>query len=136
MSFTLPQKIMFKHCDLAGIVFYPKYFEMMNDCVEIFFDEALDFSFEKLHEFGGVPTAEISIQFKAASRHGDHLEISLSCLKIGRSSLGLETLAHCGDELRFAAKSTLVFVNLRGEPTAWPDDVRAKLEQQMKERTK
>jgi len=132
----MPQKVMFKHCDPAGIVFYPRYFEMMNDCVEVFFDEVLGCSFEKLHEFGGVPTAEMSIQFKAASRHGDHLKISLSCVKIGRSSVGLETLAHCGDELRFAAKSTLVFVNLHGKPTAWPDDVRPKLEQQMKESTR
>jgi len=136
MSFIFPQKIMFKHCDLAGIVFFPRYFEMMNDCVETFFDEVLEFPFEVFHEFGGVPTAEISIQFKAASRHGDQLMISLSCVRLGRSSLGLETFAHCGDELRFAAKSTLVFVNLDGKPTAWPDDVRAKLEQQMKERTK
>ncbi len=136
MSFIFPQKVMFKHCDAAGIVFYPRYFEMMNDCVETFFDEALGWPFEELHKIGGVPTAEISVQFKAASRHGDHLKISLSCVKLGRSSLGLETRAVCGDELRFDAKSTLVFVNLHGKPTAWPEGVRAKLEQQMKERTR
>ena len=27
----------FRHCDPAGIVFYPRYFEMMNDAIEIFF---------------------------------------------------------------------------------------------------
>lgn len=129
----MPQKVMFKHCDPAGIVFYPRYFEMMNDCVELFFDQVLGCPFEALHKFGGVPTAEISMQFKAVSRHGDHLKISISCMRIGRSSLGLETLAHCRDELRFAAKSTLVFVDLHGKSTAWPDDMRAKLEQQMKE---
>lgn len=128
----MPQKVMFKHCDPAGIVFYPRYFEMMNDCVEVFFDQALGCSFERLHEFGGAPTAEISVQFKAVSRHGDHLKISLNCVRIGRSSLGLETFAHCGDDLRFAAKSTLVFVNTDGKSTPWPDDIRAKLEQQMK----
>ena len=36
MSFTLTQKVLFKHCDPAGIVFYPRYFEMINDCVEAF----------------------------------------------------------------------------------------------------
>lgn len=135
MRFIMPQKVMFKHCDPAGIVFYPRYFEMMNDCVEMFFEQILGCPFETLHDFGGVPTAEISVQFKAVSRLGDRLKISLKCVKIGRSSLGLETLAHCGDELRFAAKSTLVFVNLDGRPTPWPDDMRAKLEQQMKEET-
>lgn len=130
----MPQKVMFKHCDPAGIVFYPRYFEMINDCVELFFDQALGHSFEELHKSGGIPTAEISAQFKAVSRHGDHLKISLSCIRLGRSSLGLETVAMCGDELRFAAKSTLVCVDQHGNSTAWPDDMRAKLEQQMKEK--
>lgn len=130
----MPQKVMFKHCDPAGIVFYPRYFEMMNDCVELFFDQALGHPLEELHKSGGIPTAEISIQFKAVSRHGDHLKISLSCVRLGRSSLGLETVAMCDDELRFAAKSTLVCVNQYGNSTAWSDDMRAKLEQQMKEK--
>ena len=39
--FRFKQKVLFKHCDPAGIVFFPRYFEMMNDCVETFFDEAL-----------------------------------------------------------------------------------------------
>ncbi|MEL6103010.1 MAG: acyl-CoA thioesterase, partial [Pseudomonadota bacterium] len=28
MSFQFLQKVLFKHCDPAGIVFYPRYFEM------------------------------------------------------------------------------------------------------------
>jgi 4-hydroxybenzoyl-CoA thioesterase len=39
MLFSINQKVLFKHCDPAGIVFYPRYFEMINDCVEAFFDE-------------------------------------------------------------------------------------------------
>ena len=31
MRFTMPQKVQFKHCDPAGIVFYPRYFELLND---------------------------------------------------------------------------------------------------------
>ena len=31
--------IRFRHCDAAGIVFYPRYFEMMNDLVEDWFAE-------------------------------------------------------------------------------------------------
>ena len=36
MGFEFRQTIGFKHCDPAGIVFYPRYFEMFNDCVEAF----------------------------------------------------------------------------------------------------
>ena len=57
------QKVLFKHCDPAGIVFYPRYFEMVNDCVEAFFDEALGLPFEDLHDSGAMPTAQIQTKF-------------------------------------------------------------------------
>ncbi|KIN70017.1 Thioesterase superfamily protein [Sulfitobacter noctilucicola] len=128
MRFVMPQKVKFKHCDPAGIVFYPRYFEMINDCVEAFFDDALNCPFETLHEDGGVPTAEISVQFTAPSRHGDHLELALICTRIGRSSLGITTEATCEGERRFLATSTLVLTDAHGKSTPWPDDLRQLIE--------
>ena len=57
--FEMTQKILFKHCDPAGIVFFPRYFEMINDCVEEFFAEMLDWPFETLLKTNGVPTVAI-----------------------------------------------------------------------------
>lgn len=128
MAFLFPQQILFKHCDPAGIVFFPRYFEMINDCVEAFFDAELGCSFVELHKDGGVPTAEISAKFTAPSRHGDRLDIRLDCVRIGNSSLLLEFNTTCGDQTRFTASSALVFVNAQGRPHAWPDDLRAALE--------
>ncbi|MEW9922282.1 acyl-CoA thioesterase [Marimonas sp. MJW-29] len=127
MRFTMPQKVKFKHCDPAGIVFYPRYFEMINDCVEAFFDEGLEVPFEEVHRNGGVPTAEISVQFTAPSRHGDRLELSLTPTRLGRSSLGIRTEATCDGERRFVATSTLVLIDGQGKSTPWPDHLRAKL---------
>jgi len=127
MVFRFPQKVLFRHCDPAGIVFYPRYFEMINDCVETFFDQALGFPFETLHGFGAVPTAEITTRFTARSFHGDRLDLALSCDRVGRSSLALTIVATCGDETRFIAKSTLVFVGKDGKPTSWPAALRAGL---------
>ena len=128
MRFVMPQKVKFKHCDPAGIVFYPRYFEMINDCVEAFFDEALECPFEDLHKDGGVPTAEISVQFTAPSRHGDYLELALRCTRLGRSSLGIETEATCAGERRFLAKSTLVLTDSQGKSTPWPDMLRQRID--------
>ena len=64
MHFTLHQKVLFKHCDPAGIVFFPRYFEMINDAVEAMFEEILDWPFEKLHEGFGAPTARIDVSSK------------------------------------------------------------------------
>lgn len=124
--FTYPQKILFKYCDPAGIVFFPRYFEMINDCTEAFFDN-IGFAYEDLLQTAGVPTAQISAQFKAPSRHGDHLVLTLEAARVGGSSLDLKLTATSQEEIRFVANSTLVYVNQAGRPVHWPDDMRAAL---------
>lgn len=129
VHFELVQKVLFKHCDPAGIVFFPRYFEAMNDCVEMFFDEALDWPFEKLLETHGVPTVTISTDFTAPSRHGDSLVFRLVLTRLGATSLTYRLTAKCGDELRFRTSATLVYVGRAGRPVAWPADRRARLAQ-------
>ncbi len=119
MPFTVMQKVLFKHCDPAGIVFYPRYFEMINDCVEAFFDTSLGHPIEVLLRTGGVPTVRIDTTFTAPSRHGDMLELRLVCERIGRTSLNLNITARCAREIRFQANSTLVYVDKRGAPARW-----------------
>ena len=131
MAFVMDQKVLFKHCDPAGIVFYPRYFEMINDCVEAFFDH-LGHPFEVLLRNGGLPTARIDTHFTAPSRHGDHLKIRLEIERLGRTSLGLAFAATSGTETRFTARSTLVYVNDQGRPVAFPDDLRSALQHAMK----
>lgn len=121
--FIFKQKALFKHCDPAGIVFYPRYFEMINDCVETFFDH-IGFPFETLHKTGAVPTAQIETVFHTSSRHGDQLTLSLDLTRIGNASLGVSVRANSGDESRFSTKLTLVHINSSGLPTQWPDQVR------------
>lgn len=127
MAFEFPQKVLFKHCDPAGIVFYPRYFEMLNDCVEAFFDEVLEMPFETLHATGGVPTAEITTRFHRPSRHGDRLVITLCVTRVGRSSAGLSFVATAGAETRLTARSTLVLVAADGRSRPWPEAVKQKL---------
>jgi len=134
MSYTFNQKVLFKHCDLAGIVFYPRYFEMLNDCVEAFFDTVLAFSFEAIHLVGGIPTVQISATFTAPSRHGDRLEIELSCIRLGRTSLDLRFVVQCEQQTRIEAKSTIVFVDKSGKPESWPPVLRQAIERQLDEK--
>ena len=122
MSFTFPQPVLFRHCDPAGKVFYPRFFEMINDCVEAFFAH-VGLPFDRLHKANAIPTAEISTTFHAPCLLGDNLTLTLACTRIGRTSLGLRIRA-TADVDRFEARSTLVFVNLRGLPEPWPDALR------------
>lgn len=133
MAFIFNQKVRFKHCDPAGIVFYPRYFEMINDCVEVFFDTELGLPFEEMHKHSGVPTVAISTRFLSPSFHGDPLKICLTCIKIRKSSLALEIAASCNGNLRFTAQPTLVHVGTNRRPKPWPDGLRKALEEFKKE---
>lgn len=115
---------MFKHCDPAGIVFYPRYFEMINDCVETFFDRVLAMPFDMVHADAAVPTVQISTHFTAPSRLGDVIDIALMVTKIGTTSMDLNIRADCCDQPRFTTVSTLVYVDGAGRSQPWPDRVK------------
>jgi 4-hydroxybenzoyl-CoA thioesterase len=87
MTFTKTEKIRFKHVDYAGIVFYPRFLEMLNDLVEDWFEEALDRPFSKIHETNGIPTVDLKVQFKKAARIGDVLSKSLWVVNLGGASV-------------------------------------------------
>lgn len=129
--YSVSQKILFRHCDPAGIVFYPRYFEIINDAVEAFFAGPLDWPFEEMHKDHAAPTVQIEARFDAVSRHGDMMDIGITVVKLGRSSLGLRIAGHCAGELRFTANSTMVCVDALMKPTPWPPGVRGNLEQLM-----
>ncbi len=85
--FTKQEKIKFKHIDYAGIVFYPRFLEMLNDLVEDWFEEALDRPFSKMHETNGIPTVDLKIQFKNPARLGEVLTKKLWVKDIGFASV-------------------------------------------------
>jgi 4-hydroxybenzoyl-CoA thioesterase len=107
MIFTKQQKIKFKHIDYAGIVFYPRFLEMLNDLVEDWFEEALDRPFSKMHETNGIPTVDLKIQFKNAARLGEVLTKKLWVKELKNSSI------LCGFQFVNASEKTV----LEGEVT-------------------
>ena len=87
MKFTNQEKIRFKHIDYAGIVFYPRFLEMLNDLVEDWFEEALDRPFSKMHETNGIPTVDLKVQFKAPARLGEVITKKLWVKELRNSSV-------------------------------------------------
>lgn len=86
-SFIKQEKIRFKHVDYAGIVFYPRFLEMLNDLVEDWFEEALDRPFSKMHETNGIPTVDLKVQFRNAARIGETLTKKLWVKELKNSSI-------------------------------------------------
>ena len=108
MTYTRHIRIEFNHCDPAGIVFYPRYFEMTNSVVENFFADEVGMSFAQMHNAGmrnGVPTVHIEADFMAPSRLGDKVAFTLIVRKLGGSSVAVEITGRMGEELRLRLRT-------------------------------
>lgn len=125
---TIP--VEFNHCDPAGIVFYPRYFEMTNSVTENFFAEVVGRSYAQMtmRDGNGVPTVKIDATFRAPSRLGDRLDFTLAVVRLGGSSATFQIEARGGGELRMEAALTLVWITPEGRAAPWPDDMRARLQ--------
>lgn len=129
MSYSRIIQIEFNHCDPAGIVFYPRYFEMTNSVVENFFADEVGKSFAQMHTGGmhnGVPTVHIEADFMAPSRLGDKVVFTLVPRKLGGSSVTVEITGRLGEELRLRAVLTLVWID-NMKAARWPEPMRARL---------
>ncbi len=131
--FRRAHRIRFSECDPAGIVFYPQYFVMFNDLLEAWVDHILPdggFTGYILGQRHGMPSVRIEADFKAISRMGDDVELTLDVVHIGRRSLVLQlTCVGAGGELRMQARQTLVTTSLVTHGAIpIPDDLRRALD--------
>ena len=134
-TFSTEIQVRFNHVDAAGIVFYPRYYEMLNQVIEEWCEQALDFGFKDLHgQFsGGLPLAKNEVTFLKPSRLGDILKFELSVKKLGSSSIALRIEASEDKQKRLNAEMLLVFVTRTeaGEfhSSALPDLIRERIKQ-------
>jgi 4-hydroxybenzoyl-CoA thioesterase len=124
--FTRDIIVRFEHCDAAGILFYPRFFALVNEAVEDWF-ASLGFPFKALHidQRKGVPTVRFESEFVTPVRMGDRLQQSLGVQALGHASMELKHLAAVGDGAVARFDQTLVFTDLntmKAEP--WPADLR------------
>ncbi len=124
--FSRSVTIRFAHCDPAGIIFYPRFFALVNDSVEDWL-ASLGHSFGALHvtQRKGVPTVRFESEFVSPVRIGDTLRQHLSVDALGRSSCSLKHLADVNGRTVARFDQTIVFTDLesmKAEP--WPNDLR------------
>lgn len=129
MSYQRRFDITFGLCDAAGIVFYPRYFEMTNLMVEQFFAEVLDYPYSRIHleEGNAVPTVHIEADFRAPSRLGETVTWTLDLTRIGTSSADFALQLTKDGDTRLAVRLTLVWVGREGRPEAWPTRLRERM---------
>lgn len=125
MIYTRNIPVEFCHCDPAGIVFYPRYFEMANSVIENFFLEVVRYPFARIMAEGlGIPTVRAQMDFRAPSRLGDRLDWRLQVGDLGRASARMDLSVPD----RLAAQMTLCWLNTEFRPAPWPEEIRKVLE--------
>jgi len=131
MKYIRHESVRFGHCDPAGIVFYPRYFEMLNALIEDWFTLGLGVNYAELlgPRRVGVPTVSLHSDFKRISRMGEQLTQELAVKKIGRTSLTIAVSFSGEDGERVSFEQVLVCTDLNThKPQPFPDDLRAALE--------
>jgi 4-hydroxybenzoyl-CoA thioesterase len=129
MKFTTIIQVRFAHTDQAGIVFYPRYFEMINQTVEDWF-AGMGFDFRTLHvdRGEGVPTVHVEVDFHAASRLGDMLAFELEVERLGNSTVALVISVRCEAEHRLTIHIILAYVTLNPlKSCPIPDGLRSRM---------
>lgn len=121
------------HCDPAGIVFNPRFFEYFDWSTALLFEKALGIPKpEVLKKFGGsgIPLVDTRAKFFSPCRYGDVVEIRTRIRKLGRSSFEVEhrlfngeTLAVEGEEIRVW---TVRDAEGRMRPVPLPDEIVAR----------
>jgi 4-hydroxybenzoyl-CoA thioesterase len=95
-------------CDPAGIIFYPRYFEIFDASTAMLFERALGmtkFAMFKALPFAGFPLVRTHARFLKPTRFGDDVTVETT-VKFGRTSFDIEhkisldgvTCAECSEK--------------------------------------
>ena len=110
MTFTNTRKVRIEwgDCDPAGIIFYPRYFEIFDASTAMLFEHALGMTKPQMlknFEFSGFPLVRTRARFLKPTRFGDDVVID-STIAFNRSSFEVEhrlslngdTCAECSEK--------------------------------------
>ena len=81
------------HCDPAGIVFFPRYFEIFDACTAHLFAHALGMrksQFQKHYDIIGIPLLDAHCRFHIPTTYGDAVRVETQVTEVRRSSFSVE----------------------------------------------
>ena len=120
-------------CDPAGIIFYPRYFEIFDASTAALFERALGltkFQQLKTFNFAGYPLARTRAKFIRPTRFGDDVTVDTT-VKFNRSSFDIEHKLSLNGTVCVECSETRVWVvrdpatgAIKSHPV--PEDVLAK----------
>jgi 4-hydroxybenzoyl-CoA thioesterase len=130
--FSVEYPILFSHCDPAGIVYFPRFFDLLHRAMEDWFTFGLEERFADfiMKKRLGIPTVGTRVDFIAPARFGDLLKIELRVAKLGSSSIDLAIDSFANGRPCFRARHTVcVFSQDTFKAIPIPEDLRARIAQ-------
>jgi 4-hydroxybenzoyl-CoA thioesterase len=130
-AFTRSVTIRFAHCDAAGIVYFPHYFDMFNGLIEDWYKEELRHDYARLVMAGryAFPFVHIECDFKIPSMMGEVIDLTLLVERLGRSSLDIAIICHRDGMERLRARMVTAMISLETrKPVPMPVPLRAAIE--------
>ena len=128
MIYHRPIQIEFNHCDPAGIVFFPRFYEMVSSVCENFHKDVGGLSYAQMMAArSGVPTVRMETDFHAPARLGEVLDFQAKVERLGRSSILFKVTAWEGGANRLTVHMTQAYVQGL-KAVSWPAEVRARIE--------
>ena len=99
-------------CDPAGIIFYPRYFEIFDTSTTALFERVLRMSkldYLKAFDFAGHPVVETRARFRQPTRFGDDIAIETKLVACAEAALKLEHRISKGGALAVEGFETRVW---------------------------
>ena len=130
-AFSRSVPVRFSHCDAAGIVYFPHYFDMFNGVIEDWYGAELKHDYATLVMEGrfGFPFVRIECDFKIPSRMGEVIDLTLLVERVGRSSLGIVIVCHRDGLERLRARMVTAMMSLETrKPVPMPAPLRQAIE--------
>jgi 4-hydroxybenzoyl-CoA thioesterase len=129
--FAHDQLVRFSHCDPAGIVYYPWFFDMTHATKEDWFLYGLGYSHADLMRKRriGTPTVKIEGEFFKPLEMGETVRFELRVSKVGNTSVDLSISGVKDGVEHLRITQTIVFMSLESRRAIpIPDDLRPLIE--------
>jgi 4-hydroxybenzoyl-CoA thioesterase len=130
MTFIVTKQIRIQHCDAAGVVFTPQYFNLFTEVLEDWWGDELGVSFRDLISIHqrAIPLRKFDGEFLVFSRLGDLLEFRLTVQEIRTASIKIRIEGHHSAVMRCCVNMQLVQVDLNSNRAIrWSEEWRKKI---------
>ena len=133
-SYNTVLQVRFGHVDPAGIAYFPRIYDYLHDVFEELWEQHVGQRYYHLllERRIGFPLVHSEVDFKAPLRFGDRPVVSVTCEKLGRSSLKLRYVFRLAEKVLLDARQVTSCVDLDTmTPVEIPPEFRARFAELM-----